>query len=53
MGINPELEKLAMTIVGSNPALSGLERLFSTLGFTYGKLRGQLGVSFQFGQFNL
>ena len=59
MGFNPELVKLAMTIVGTNTASSGLERLFSTLGFTYGKLRGQLGVdkagkpALLFRQFNL
>ena len=36
--------EIALSIVSAVPASAGLERHFSTLGLTYGKLRTQLGV---------
>ncbi len=44
MGFKGELVSLCYTIVGGTLESVGLERLFSTFGFTYGKLRGELGV---------
>ena len=58
MGFDKELVSMASSLVGACPSSSGLERCFSTLGFTYGKLRSQLGVEkagklvFFFRQFN-
>ena len=44
MGFDKELVLLASSLVGAGPSSSGLERCFSTMGFTYGKLRSQLAV---------
>ena len=44
LGFCPILAEIALSIVSSVPASAGLERHFSTLGLTYGKLRTQLGV---------
>ena len=58
MGFDEELVLLASSLVGACPSSSGIERCFSTLGFTYGKLRSQLAVekapksAFLFRQFN-
>ena len=58
MGFDKELVLLASSLVGACPSSSGIERCFSTLGFTNGKLRSQLAVekapksAFLFRQFN-
>ena len=44
LGFCPILAEIALSIVSAVPASAGLERHFSTLGLTYGKLRTQLGV---------
>ena len=44
MGFDKELVLLASSLVGACPSSSGVERCFSTMGFTYGKLRSQLAV---------
>ena len=57
-GFDKELVLLASSLVGACPSSSGIERCFSTLGFTYGKLRSQLALerarklAFLFRQFN-
>ena len=58
VGFDKQLVLLASSLVAACPSLSGLKRCFSTLGFTYGKLRSQLGMekagklAFVFRQFN-
>ena len=44
LGFQPWVSELSFRARIVAPSSSGLERLFSTLGFAYGKLRGQLGV---------
>ena len=44
LGFDKKSVDLAASLVSACPAASGLERCFSTLGLTYGKLRAQLGV---------
>ena len=44
MGSDKELVLLASSLVAACPSPSGVERCFSTMGFTYGKLRSQLAV---------
>ena len=44
MGFDKELVLLASSLVGACPSSSGVERCFSIIGFTYGKLRSQLAV---------
>ena len=44
MGFDKELVLLASSLVGACPSSSGIERCFSTLGFTYGKRRSHLAV---------
>ena len=44
MGFDKELVLLASSLVGACPSSSGVEQCFSTMGFTYGKLRSQLAV---------
>ena len=43
LGEQKLLEGVSMSIVTASPATASLERSFSTLDLTYGKLRAQLG----------
>ena len=44
LGFHERLCEIAESLVEAVPSSAGLERHFSTLGFTYGTLRCQLGV---------
>ena len=58
MGFDKERVSMASSLVGACPSTSGIDRCFSTLGFTYGKMRSQLAVeragkmAFLFWKFN-
>ena len=58
LGFNKDLVAIATTLVDAVASGAGLERYFSTMGLTYGKLRSSLGVekagklSFLFRQLN-